>query len=733
MASEIRAEGFPDAEPFVPLQIVYFKGVVAGAEQICAGRVIAMRDGGTVLVAALPLDDTPSSQRLSAGHVEFIAGVKTASELSASASIAQSLHGGLPLSGQGTLEDFVPSAALAAYHVAVDAGFVSAASSGGGVRPVAGPPALSTSSFVDLGPTPIAMHTPTGAASSAPGFLPTPAPAVASFGGLGPPQASLSVQEQVQQMLAQQAELSRRITAVIEPSGAGRQYSPPRGASGARGPTRAAAGSQSVSFDPTSGAAAMQAAAATLSGASGWGQEGQSPGPMGRAPSLASTVVPQAGFMGDGEDADMSSGESAPTGAQVASLPPLLAQGSQRRTDRRLRRQHALSFGLPTGLMQGAPPGVSQVLQAPGPSAFGGTSQQFAGVPPQIAAGGAGQGPQMFNLGSAPWPPHGPPVAGWADAYGAHAQMPAFASGHAAGQPQPMGQGGQGHPAYQGGMPQYGPQGAGPQQGGGGGYPFAAPMGAPLDPQAALTLEMARQLQRLRRRRGGNSGSGSSSSGVGSSSGRGDGHSIPSKLKAVLRLRARVQKHPMRILTKYRAKCLQRLGIYALPNGMLSAPYTHPQTSLHLRSAFGRMTGLWRCHFMLGHILEKLEQGQTEQAAATCVQALKAVHQTALDGGSWNCSTLLLPYEDPLARDLFGGDEDEMMATAAWNRGVRDLQSQVANLSHNSGGHQEVEDGAVQHTAASRADRRSAAAKGKAKAAAAAAAAATAGGAGRPS
>ena len=104
------------------------------------------------------------------------------------------------------------------------------------------------------------------------------------------------------------------------------------------------------------------------------------------------------------------------------------------------------------------------------------------------------------------------------------------------------------------------------------------------------------------------------------------------------------------------------------------------------------MTGLWRCHFAMSHVLELMQNRRVEEAAATAVQVLKAIHQTALDGGSWNSSDLLLPWDDPLARDLFGGDEEEMMATAAWNRGVKDLQSQVASLSHGGPTAHQMED-----------------------------------------
>ena len=38
---------------------------------------------------------------------------------------------------------------------------------------------------------------------------------------------------------------------------------------------------------------------------------------------------------------------------------------------------------------------------------------------------------------------------------------------------------------------------------------------------------------------------------------------------------------------------------------------------------------------------------------------------------------VLLPWDNPLRPDLFGGDPEEMMAAAQWNLRIRDLQSRV--------------------------------------------------------
>ena len=69
-------------------------------------------------------------------------------------------------------------------------------------------------------------------------------------------------------------------------------------------------------------------------------------------------------------------------------------------------------------------------------------------------------------------------------------------------------------------------------------------------------------------------------------------------------------------------------------------------------------------------------------------------------------------------REVFGGDEEEMLAAAAWNRSIRDLQAQVSKL---TGGQSQTTDLASEETGARQADKKAkAAAKAKAQAAAAA-------------
>ena len=194
------------------------------------------------------------------------------------------------------------------------------------------------------------------------------------------------------------------------------------------------------------------------------------------------------------------------------------------------------------------------------------------------------------------------------------------------------------------------------------------------DPNLLVQLEMIKVLRKLAKKRSDSSDSSGSDSSDGT-------RQKGSPLRAVLRLRKRVKRHPLRIVGKYREKSLARLGIQRLgSSGVLSSPFMHTMTSEKLRPTFGKMTGLWRVHHGISHILSLLEEQENEQAAATCVQLLKSIHQAVLDGGSWGLAATLLPWEDPLGREVFGGDENEMVAAAAWAKNIKDLQQQVSRL-----------------------------------------------------
>ena len=56
------------------------------------------------------------------------------------------------------------------------------------------------------------------------------------------------------------------------------------------------------------------------------------------------------------------------------------------------------------------------------------------------------------------------------------------------------------------------------------------------------------------------------------------------------------------------------------------------------------------------------------------VQSLKALHQVALDRGSWRLAKDLIPTPDPLVREDFGGDERELEAIHSYHKALKELR-----------------------------------------------------------
>ena len=86
------------------------------------------------------------------------------------------------------------------------------------------------------------------------------------------------------------------------------------------------------------------------------------------------------------------------------------------------------------------------------------------------------------------------------------------------------------------------------------------------------------------------------------------------------------------------------------------------------------MKGLWRCHWMLANIIQSHIEGNPEFALAFACQSMKCLHQVALDQGGWQVAHLLLPEEDPLAPEEFGGDPEELQAAQAFRSALSELK-----------------------------------------------------------
>ena len=135
--------------------------------------------------------------------------------------------------------------------------------------------------------------------------------------------------------------------------------------------------------------------------------------------------------------------------------------------------------------------------------------------------------------------------------------------------------------------------------------------------------------------------------------------------RKVHQMRKRVDRAPIQVVDLYLEEVRRKLG--AEP-GDPWQPWHYTE-----RIQWGRMLGLKRVHYHLSKILGRILAGQVDQSAAHVVQLLRAVHQTVLDGGSWETSGLLMPDEDPVRRVGWGATERELEAIS----GYRDALSKL--------------------------------------------------------
>ncbi len=189
---------------------------------------------------------------------------------------------------------------------------------------------------------------------------------------------------------------------------------------------------------------------------------------------------------------------------------------------------------------------------------------------------------------------------------------------------------------------------------------IAAPSGAAniaLD-QNMVNLEMIKALRKMSRGRGAESSSeeeGEKNRSLG--------------FEGVHRLRRRVLTRPKKVLEEYVCDVKDRLGI------------TSDQQIFHLRdwskrvrSRFGRLRGLWRCHNMLSEILQRQITGEHQIASAMVVQMQKVLVQVSVDMGNWDTAQLLWPLADMEETIAFGGGESEMRAAHRYKKALAELK-----------------------------------------------------------
>jgi hypothetical protein len=86
-----------------------------------------------------------------------------------------------------------------------------------------------------------------------------------------------------------------------------------------------------------------------------------------------------------------------------------------------------------------------------------------------------------------------------------------------------------------------------------------------------------------------------------------------------------------------------------------------------LRKSFGHHTSLLRAHYYIAAALDRIIlQGEILPGVAMAINAMRAIHQAALDNGKWDTANLMVSTPDPLETIQFAGEPDEMGRIAAY-------------------------------------------------------------------
>lgn len=159
---------------------------------------------------------------------------------------------------------------------------------------------------------------------------------------------------------------------------------------------------------------------------------------------------------------------------------------------------------------------------------------------------------------------------------------------------------------------------------------------------------------------------GEASSSLDSSSSHGRRGGAGRAMRSYRKGHQQMKKHPLKHVRRYIRDVELQLG---------AGPDTAYSLSDYTKKLnWGNQRSLLRTHYALSEILQTLLKNRPEQAALELVQLLKAVHQTALDQGSWRTSWLLLRYADPLEVPRFGGEPQELERVAAYLTALQKLE-----------------------------------------------------------
>lgn len=181
---------------------------------------------------------------------------------------------------------------------------------------------------------------------------------------------------------------------------------------------------------------------------------------------------------------------------------------------------------------------------------------------------------------------------------------------------------------------------------------------SPANMDRLIQLEMLKLLTEHKKKKKKSHSSGSDESGSESDDLKsGKGQSSKVGLIGIKYLKRRFRRHPKRITKEYVKMIQEALGIDGT-----ALPWRTRDLNKKLLRIFGRLKGLHRCHGMLSEIFQMQLQGHHDHATAYTAQALKCLHQVAIDGGSWLAAEHFLPIGEALDSTAQAGAEEEMIA-----------------------------------------------------------------------
>ena len=184
---------------------------------------------------------------------------------------------------------------------------------------------------------------------------------------------------------------------------------------------------------------------------------------------------------------------------------------------------------------------------------------------------------------------------------------------------------------------------------------------APADMSAMMNLQMMKMTQKMNKKLGGESSTDSED---------GERNNGDPDFTGITKMRKKFRAKPEVFLKEFASRTKSDLGVK--DNRQV---WRFADNGKRLRPVFGKMAGLDKTVMLFLEVVQLHHDKQPEQASALAVQACKALHQVALDKGSWENAQLLIPLEEVGERSKFGGDERELRGIYKYRKSLRELRT----------------------------------------------------------